>query len=215
MAPGDRAKVNNWGDGFPGFVEGAVDILAVLNRHQPHEQPSQDLVRRVYETYAGESEHQEIAGRLLCGLILGSLKKRLIDTREQAKPPKDTTLYPFWFGGLLSRRGFALHLLCYFAAGLAWLYYPATPPFGVFLLFLAAMTTTMLSSLVRRMRDAGLGKVRMTLAALVSVAMPVIGLVIATVLIFKPSVHSHSDQPDEVSGLLSAMSGYGEAGRKP
>lgn len=215
MAPGDRAKVNNWGDGFPDFVEGAVDILAVLNRHQPHEQPSQDLVRRVYATYAGESEHQEIAGRLLCGLILGSLKKRLIDTREQAKPPKDTALYPFWFGGLLSRRGFALHLLCYFAAGLAWLYYPATPPFGVFLLFLAAMTTTMLSSLVRRMRDAGLGKVRMTLAVLVSVAMPVIGLVIATVLIFKPSVHSHSDQPDEASGLLSAMSGYGEAGRKP
>ena len=77
------------------------------------------------------------------------------------------------------------------------------------------MTTAMLSSLVRRMRDAGLGKVRMTLAVLVSVAMPVIGLVIATVLIFKPSVHSHSDQPDEASGLLSAMSGYGEAGRKP
>src|SRR5690554_2940671 len=215
MAPGDRIKVNHWGDGFPDYVEGAVDILAVLNRHQPHEQPSQDLVRRVYETYAGDSEHQEIAGRLLCGLILGSLRKRLTDTREQAKPPKDTTLYPFWFGGLLSRRGFALHMLCYFAAALAWLYYPATPPFAVFLLFLAAMTAAVLSSLVRRMRDAGLGKVRMVLATVVSIAMPVIGLVIATVLMFKPSVHGRSEQADEANGLLSAMSGYGEAGRKP
>lgn len=207
MSPEALKPVNKWSADYPEYVAASVELLALLNRRSPQEWPELASISCLHRTYKGQGRENALVDRLLCGLLLRSVEKRLEQLRKTVKPKRHTALLPFWFGGLLSRRHFALHLMALLAVIVIWWSNLSSFSFEMSFLLLVALGVEACSSLVRRMRDAGFGQVRIILGIVLCIGLPFAGLIVIGIMLLKPSAEQPEDHPYFQDTSLTDMLG--------
>lgn len=207
MSPEALKPVNEWSEDYPEYVPASVELLALLNRRSPQEWPELASMGLLYRVYKGQGREVQIIDRLISGLILRSVEKRLEHMRKAIKPERHTAFFPVWFGGLLSRRHFALHLVFFCAVIIMWLANLSSFSLEMSLLVLGGLTVGVISSLTRRMRDAGFGSVRIVLGVVLSAVFPFAGLVVVGIMLLKPSAEQPGDHPFSRDAPLTEMLG--------
>lgn len=211
MSPTALKSVNKWSADYPEYVAASVELLALLNRRSPQEWPELASISCLHRTYKGQGRENALVDRLLCGLLLRSVEKRLEQLRKTVKPKRHTALIPFWFGGLLSRRQFALHLMVLLAVIVIWWSNLSSFSFEMSFLLMVALGVEVCSSLVRRMRDAGFGQVRIILGMVLCIGLPFAGLIVIGIMLLKPSAEQPEDHPYFQDTSLTDMLGQLEA----
>ncbi len=207
MRPEALKPINEWSADYPEYVAASVELLALLNRRSPQEWPEFLSMSRLYRVYKGEGREKQMVDRLLSGLLLRSVEKRLEHLRDAIKPERHTAFIPFWFGGLLSRRDFALHLMIFLGVVFTWWANLSSLSFEVSLFTMGALTLGVISSLARRMRDAGFGSPRIVLGIALSIVFPFVGLFVLGIMLIKPSAAQLDDHPFNQDTSLTEMLG--------